>query len=132
LGPVLETAGPDAGDLTARLAVRFIHDNLNRPLGVSEIANQVHTSVRHLSRLFERFTGTSPAAYLTQARLDRACGLLAHSQAPIKEIAEAVGYPDVHHFTRVFAQRLGCPPGEYRRHPNARAVPNIQKPGALV
>lgn len=132
LGPVLEPSGPDVGDRAARLAVRFIHDNLNRALGVSEIANQVHASPRHLSRLFERFTGTSPAAYITQARLDRACGLLAHSNTPIKEIAEAVGYPDVHHFTRAFSQRLGCPPGEYRRNPSARPVPNIQKPGALV
>lgn len=131
-GSVLEPAGLDVGDLTARLAVRFIHDNLNRPLSVSEIANQVHASPRHLSRLFERFTGTSPASYITQSRLDRACGLLAHSAMPIKDVADAVGYPDVHHFTRVFAQRLGCPPGEYRRNPNSRPVPNIQKPGALV
>ena len=131
-GPILETTEPEIGDRAARLAVRFIHDNLYRPLGVAEIANQVHASPRHLSRLFARFTGTSPAAYITQARLDRACGLLANSNAPIKEVAEAVGYPDVHYFTRVFAQRLGCPPGEYRRRPDARPVPNVQNPGALV
>lgn len=132
LGPGVEPAGPDTADIAARLAVRYIHDNLNRPLPVSEIANQVHTSARHLARLFECFTGTSPAAYVTQARLDRACALLVHSRLSIKEVGEAVGYGDVHHFTRVFTQHLGCPPGAYRRDPAARPVLNVQKPGALV
>lgn len=127
-----EPGGPDPADVAARLALRYVHDNLNRPLCVSEIAANVYVSARHLSRLFLRLTGVAPAAYVTQARLDRAKGLLAHSEMPIKEVAEAVGYPDVHHFTRVFARGCGCPPGEFRRHEAARPVPNIQKPGVLV
>ncbi len=131
-GPVGEAPGPDAGDVAARLAVRYVHDNLARPLSASEVAGQVHTSPRHLSRLFQRFTGASPAAYITHARMDRAAGLLAHTDTPIKEVAAAVGYPDVHHFTRAFAHHFGLPPGEYRRRPDSRPGPNIQKPGELV
>ena len=125
-------SGPGAGDLAARLAVRFIHDNLNRPLPLAEIAAQAHLSPRHLSRLLTRFTGKSPAHYITHARMDRARGLLLRSQTPIKEVAVAVGYPDVHHFTRAFAAHFGTPPGEMRRHPEQAPVPNIQKPGDLV
>ena len=124
--------GPETSDLAARLAVRFIHDNLNRPLPLAEIAAQVHLSARHLSRLLTRFTGKSPAHYITHARLDRARGLLLRSPTPIKEIGAAVGYPDVHHFTRAFATHFGTPPGEMRRHPERAAVPIIQKPGDLV
>lgn len=130
--PVTEPSGPDPGDLAARLAIRFVHDNLNRPLPLAEIAAQVHLSPRHLSRLFTRFTGKSPAHYITHARMDRARGLLLRSQMPIKEVAVTVGYPDVHHFTRAFAVHFGCPPGEMRRHPELRPVPNIQQPGDLV
>ena len=122
----------ERGDLAARLAVRFIHDNLNRPLPLAEIAAQAHLSPRHLSRLLTRFTGKSPAHYITHARMDRARGLLLRSQTPIKEVAVAVGYPDVHHFTRAFAAHFGTPPGEMRRHPERAPVPNIQKPGDLV
>lgn len=127
-----EPSGPDAGDQAARLAVRFIHDNLNRPLPLPEIAAQVYLSPRHLSRLFTRFTGKSVASYITHARMDRARGLLLRSSLPIKEVAATVGYPDVHHFTRVFTTHFGCPPGEMRRHPDQGHVPNIQHPGDLV
>lgn len=119
-------------DLAARQAVRYIHDNLNRPLSVVEVANHAHVSPRHFSRLFREFTGTSAAAYVTRARIDRAKGLLAHSERPIKEVAEAVGIPDVHHFTRVFTQVAGCPPGRFRSSPESRPVSNIQKFGDLV
>ena len=129
---VAEPSGRGGDDLAARLAVRFIHDNLNRPLPLAEIAAQVHLSPRHLSRLFTRFTGKSPAHYITHARMDRARGLLLRSLAPIKEIAAMVGYPDVHHFTRAFAAHFGCPPGEMRRHPGLAPVSIIQKPGELV
>ncbi len=131
LAPV-EPTGSDACDLAARLAVRFIHDNLSRPLPLVEIAAQVHLSPRHLTRLFTRFTGKSPAHYITHARMDRARGLLLRSPMPIKEVAATVGYPDVHHFTRAFAAHFGCPPGEMRRHPELDHVPNIQHPGDLV
>lgn len=129
---VAEPSGTEAGDLAARLAVRFIHDNLNRPLPLAEIAAQVHLSPRHLSRLFTRFTGKSPAHYITHARMDRARGLVLRSQTPIKEVAATVGYPDVHHFTRAFAAHFGTPPGEMRRNPEQGHVQNIQHPGDLV
>ena len=130
--PDAEPSGPEASDQAARLAVRFIHDNLNRPLPLAEIAAQTHLSARHLSRLLTRFTGKSPAHYITHARMDRARGLLLRSSTPIKEIAATVGYPDVHHFTRAFTAHFGTPPGEMRRHPEQSPVPNIQKPGDLV
>lgn len=130
--PPTELPLSDSGELAARLAVRFIHDNLNHPLPLSEIAAQVHLSPRHFTRLFTRFTGKSPASYITHARMDRARALLLRSALPIKEVAVTVGYPDVHHFTRAFAAHYGCPPGEARRHPELGHVPIIQNPGDLV
>jgi len=129
---VLEATGPEPDDLPARLAVRFIHDNLSRPLPLPEIAAQVHLSPRHLSRVFARFTGKAPAHYITHARMDRARGLLLRSALPLKEIAATVGYPDIHHFTRVFTAHFGSPPGEVRRRPELCPVPIIQNPGDLV
>lgn len=97
----------------ARLAVRYIHDNLSRRLPVEEIAAHVHTSPRHLARLFRRFTGTSPADYIEAARIQRARHLLGHERATIKQAASAVGYPCVQHFSRAFARRAGITPGAF-------------------
>ncbi len=125
-------SGPDPGDQSARLAVRFIHDNLPRPLPLAEIAAQVSLSPRHLSRVFTRFTGKAPAHYITHARMDRAVGLILRSALPLKEVAATVGYPDIHHFTRVFTVHFGSPPGEVRRCPELLPVPNIQNLGDFV
>lgn len=122
-----ESAGSDAGALKARLAARYIHDNLERRLSIPEIAAQLHLSPRHLSRLFARFIGASPAAYVERARLDRAC-LLLQTRSPIKEVAVSVGYRDVHHFTRAFSRRFGCSPGVFRQA-NSRNVPKSQRRG---
>jgi AraC family L-rhamnose operon transcriptional activator RhaR len=126
---VLSTQEPTS-HRTARLALRYIHDNLERRLPLEEVAVQVHVSPRHLTRLLRDFTGTSPADYIEQARIHRACALLREASTPIKEIARHVGYPDVHHFTRVFTRRCGVAPGTFRD--GKGNVPNVQKHGALV
>jgi AraC family L-rhamnose operon transcriptional activator RhaR len=106
--------GLEGARAPARMAVLYIHDNLGRALSVTEVAAHVHTSPRQLSRLFVTFTGTSPAAYIEQARLERARHLLCRTTKPIKTVATMVGYDSVHHFTRVFSRRFGLPPGAFR------------------
>jgi AraC family L-rhamnose operon transcriptional activator RhaR len=118
----------------ARIAVRYIHDNLNRPISVAEIAAQVHVSPRHLTRLVESFVGVAPAAYIERARMDRAATLLTRSTMPIKEIADTIGYGTVHHFTRAFTRVQGKPPGAFRKeggHP-IRRDSETETEGALV
>jgi AraC family L-rhamnose operon transcriptional activator RhaR len=102
----------------AQLAIRYIHDNLDRRLPVEEVAAHLHVSSRHLARLFQESVGTSPATYIETARLDRACALLRDAELPIKSIAQQVGYPDVQHFTRAFARRIGTSPGRFRQAPH--------------
>jgi AraC-like DNA-binding protein/quercetin dioxygenase-like cupin family protein len=127
---VAKPAKFEAGAAKAQLAMRYVHDNLDRHLPIPEVAAQVHLSRRHLSRLFTQFVGTSPAAYIERVRLERACTLLRQTNIPIKGIAAAVGYENVHHFTRAFSRRFGCPPGAFRQA-NTRHVPKSQSCGTL-
>lgn len=118
----------------ARIAVRYIHDNLNRPISVAEVAAQIHVSPRHLTRLMESFVGVAPASYIERARMDRAATLLARSPMPIKEIAGAVGYGTIHHFTRAFTRVHGMPPGAFRKEGGfpIRRHSDSEAEGALV
>jgi AraC family L-rhamnose operon transcriptional activator RhaR len=115
----------------ARLATRYLHDNLGRKIAIEEIAAHVHMSPRHLHRLFRDFTGVSVSTYLETARLDRARHLLLHSSRPIKEIAALLGFESVHYFTRVFSRENGMGPGEFRRAQLA-AGRIVQKDGDFV
>lgn len=110
----VEVSGVDPSAAKVRLAVRYVHDNLNRRLPISELASEMRLSPRHLARLFALYLGTSPAAYIEQARLERAKTLLRCGSSPIKSVAGAVGYESVHHFSRAFARHVGVPPGAFR------------------
>jgi AraC-like DNA-binding protein len=113
-----------------RVAVRYIHDNIDRRIPVAEVAAHVHVSPRHLARLFHSSVGLSPAAYIEQARIERARSVLAQGRESLKEAASAVGYDDVRHFSRVFRRRCGISPGAYRD--GHRPQRDIVSEGAFV
>lgn len=134
LSPIDRVEIPDdptrPGRTAATLAVRYIADNMNRPLSLKEIASHVNISTRQLTRLFSTFTGTSPAQYIRVLRLDRASALLTRSELPIKEISHQVGFSDVQYFTRCFTAHFGVPPAAYRQ--GQRSGRHIHRPGMLV
>ena len=119
-----------AGRIISTQAVRYIEDNLNRPLSLEEIASHVSVSTRQLTRLFSAFAGTSPAQYVRITRLDRASALLTRTELPIKEISHQIGFTDVQYFTRCFTTHFGVSPGAYRH--GARSGQIIQRPGMLI
>ena len=72
-------------------------------------------NVDYFSRLFKTHTGTTPKAWLIEARLQRASRLLAYPDATVEEIAERCGFNCPFHFSRSFKRRFGIPPANYRR-----------------
>jgi AraC-like DNA-binding protein/mannose-6-phosphate isomerase-like protein (cupin superfamily) len=92
----------------------FIRDNLIQPLQLDTLANYLHVSGRHLSRLFTEETGQNYVTYVQSERIKSAANLLKYTNDPIKDISEKVGFNSVHYFTKAFSSKMGQPPGEYR------------------
>ena len=92
----------------------YIEDKLAEPVGVRELASQVHMSPFHFARRFKQAVGTPPHAYITQVRIERAKRLLAGSNLPLIEVATRVGYRTQAHFTGVFHRYVGTTPRTYR------------------
>jgi transcriptional regulator GlxA family with amidase domain len=71
----------------------------------------------------------APTDLLRTARLDRASELLMQREGNVGEIAYAVGFKSVSHFSQAFRQRFGASPTAWaRREANATAV--ARAPGA--
>ena len=87
----------------------------NTALNVSMIANELHISAEHFSRIFKSETGISPKKYLTDIRMKKAAEYLAKESSSVTETADAVGFPDVLAFSRAFKRYYGCAPTEYNR-----------------
>ena len=94
--------------------IRFMEDNLRKPLRLEDFAAEAGMSVSHFSELFRAQTGQSPMAYFIQVRMRFACRLLDHSDRPVKTVAVECGYRDPYYFSRVFKKVMGVSPEKYR------------------
>jgi AraC family transcriptional regulator len=91
-------------------------------VSIAGVAATCNLSRSYFIKAFKKTTGRTPHRWLLERRVDRAKELLRHS-CPIAEIALECGFSDQSHFTRVFTNLLGMPPGVWRRqspHPLVR------------
>lgn len=82
------------------------------PRELAAWADQVHTGVRTLSRLFAAGTGLSFGAWRTRVRIRAAIELLG-SGTPVNATAHAVGYRRPSAFISAFRRVTGQTPGTY-------------------
>ncbi len=102
----------------AAKACALLQERFAEAWSVPLLARACGLSASRLHAAFKAETGLTPAAYLTQVRINRACRLLDLGDAKLAAIAQAVGYRDVFHFSRVFAKNTGSPPSAYRKRPS--------------
>ena len=84
------------------------------PMGLSDLARALDTSVFHLCRVFRHCTGSTIHGYRNELRLRRSLDLLDESAGDILSIALALGYSGHSHFTGVFRRAFGLTPSSYR------------------
>src|SRR5699024_4109511 len=96
-------------------ALRYIENNYDGTVNIQVIADHLNIERTYLYRLFKTITGTSPQEYLLDYRVRQACTLLKNTNLPINDIARYVGYEDAMYFSRLFKQKKGQTPTQYRR-----------------
>ncbi|MCU1748609.1 AraC family transcriptional regulator [Pseudomonas sp. 6D_7.1_Bac1] len=79
-----------------------------------QVAEQFAMSVRTLQRQLQQ-AGTSYQQILDDLRQELAEHYLLHSELPIQDIAQYLGFTEPRSFHRTFKSRTGMPPGEYRQ-----------------
>ena len=94
--------------------IQFLKINLYRDISIDEMAEVMHFSRSHFSRLFSKEMGLSPRMYLEDLRLKTAMRLLFNEQMSVKETAARCGIYDVNYFCRLFRKRYGISPGKYK------------------
>lgn len=80
------------------------HDELEREAGISR---------NHIIRQFRRIYGMTPMQYVTYLRVEEAKSLAVRTSMSVSEIAERVGYSDVHTFGRAFRRVVGVSLSQY-------------------
>jgi transcriptional regulator GlxA family with amidase domain len=95
---------------------RWLPDHLGEDFTVESLAHKAGMSPRTFARRFHRETGTTPAVFVEQLRVEQAKRLLASSDLTIDAVAARVGFSDPAILHRAFTRRAGTTPGNYRDH----------------
>ncbi len=91
-------------------AIYHVIRNFDSKIQNDEVANLCAMSPFRFSRGFKEVFGISFRDYVIRYRLRQACHLLKNPNASVTEVAFAVGFSDVSHFSKMFKRYLGVSP----------------------
>lgn len=99
----------------AEKTAQYLHQMLENPVSLQQIAKEMGTNRNKLSREFKLHFGTSVFAWLRQQRMNKAAELLSNTAFSIDEISYQVGYPKANNFSTTFKLTFGRTPFLYRK-----------------
>ena len=104
--------------------------NFTEPLDLAQLAAVARLRKFHFQRLLTATYGLSPAAYLSQRRIERAQDLLRATNLSVTEVCHAVGFNSLGTFSTRFTEVVGETPSHYQARYAATGAPHI--PGCYV
>lgn len=93
--------------------INFMQANY-QTVTLEDMAEQFHLSVPYLSKFIHEKSGKTFGEQVTNIRMKKARTLLKNGNMTVENIAAAVGYPSVEHFSRTFKKLYDMTPVEYR------------------
>jgi len=112
-----EFASGDVDPMPSKVlaSISYIQQNLRSPLVVGNLAKMANLHPDYFSRMFLRYTGERPLAYIHAKRIERAQYLIATTRMSYAQIAETTGFETLPYFSKIFKKVTSLTPGEYRR-----------------
>jgi AraC-like DNA-binding protein len=92
-----------------------MEQNFAYNLKLEEFARLCHMSLSTFKKSFKEYYHTTPAVWLRERKLDRALHQLLTSDLRISQVSFENGFEDTSHFIRVFKQKYGLTPLQYRQ-----------------
>jgi transcriptional regulator GlxA family with amidase domain len=105
---------PGDGESLAPL-LDWIARNTQRELSLRQLARRAAMSTRTLSRRFREQTGSTPAQWVAQARVQRARQLLETTAHGVDRVASLAGFSSATTLRAQFRRIVGTSPQSYRR-----------------
>ena len=119
------------GDVLVHLrrARDYADRHYSEPLDLAGLAAVAGLSKFHFQRLFKATYGLTPAAHVSQRRVERAQDLLRATNLSVTEVCFAVGFSSLGSFSSRFRELVGETPSEFQRR-YSDGAPRI--PGCYV
>jgi len=99
----------------ARKVSVLVEANLENGVRLMQLAASARLSKSHFSRAFKAYFGRSPQQYILERRVARAQYLMLVSDGRLCDVAQACGFADQSHLSRVFRRLVGAAPNAWRQ-----------------
>jgi AraC-like DNA-binding protein len=85
----------------------YIKENYSTTIRLDTLSEMTGLSRNYIIRQFRKCYGMTPSDYLATIRIEKAKQLALETDLSISEIANQVGYTELHSFSRMFKKRMG-------------------------
>lgn len=104
---------------------RYLEIHYRKKHNVSDYAEMLHVAPKTLSHKFKNLNLESPNQYIINRILLEAKRLLFYTDKTVKEIGYDLGYEDPAYFNRLFTQKVGSTPINFKKNYSAGKKYNI-------
>ena len=98
-----------------RRAQQYISSHVRSRLTVPLVAQNTDVSTSYLTALFHKHLQISPGEYIRRIKLQESKQMIREGNMNFTEIAQALQYSTIHHFSRQFKEKFGITPSQYAK-----------------
>lgn len=93
--------------------IEFMTKNISHNITVEDMAHHYGTGVITVNRMFRKYHNTTPMQYFIKLKIDYAKKYLRETDYNVTQIAEMLGYANIHYFSSQFKKITGMSPTQY-------------------
>ena len=95
--------------------IRYVEDNYASKITLDAIGELVGMSASSVCRFFKKKTRHNFLDYLNSFRIEKAIDMILRTELTVSEISYACGFNNISNFNRIFLNRTGTTPSDYRK-----------------
>jgi AraC-like DNA-binding protein len=107
---------PDYYQKIVEKAKYLMETNAYGEINLPNIANQIGISTSRLNEIFKQFTSMTPYQYYIHIKIHKAEDLLVREDISVKEAAWRMGFDDQYYFSRLFKNKTGIAPSDWKKY----------------
>ncbi|NDW17895.1 AraC family transcriptional regulator [Dysgonomonas sp. 216] len=105
--------------------IKYIHENFDKDLLITDLADVACLSENHFIRLFKKEMDVTPLKYINLKKIEKAQLLLLTTNRQVRDIALELLIDNISYFNRIFKQYTGKTPVQFRQESNRQEI-NLQ------
>lgn len=101
-------------DRFVQLVIDYISRHLSEDISMKSTAESLRYEYHYFSSLFHKCFDTNFKSFINMLRYESACTLLSDKTLDITDVCHKCGFGSIRNFNRVFKEKSGVSPSEYR------------------